>query len=207
MISFERLLSFGNVIPLRIKCNVDRLLHEIKQFEFSQYNTAKLGNPREGLSITSKDGEMNGVDLESLYEVNTTTGSEYNEMSFSTLTEVYYTSAEIRRIVAPFREYLGRSHFLRFKQGGYFPPHRDDRGTDEQHALRIIVPISDCNPPQFYYVFNNEIMHLAHGYAYFMNTNLTHSVFSYSNNSMLAVLNVKSCDANHSIILDNMLKQ
>lgn len=206
MISYERLLSFGDIIPLRIKCNVDKLQQELSTFKFSQYNTSKLDNPRSGLSITSIDGQLNGVDLESLYEVYALTGNEYNEMSFTTLTEVYYTSAETRKIVDPFRSYIGRSHFLQFKQGGYFPPHRDDRGTEEQHSLRIIVPIRDCNPPQFYFMFNDKVLNLNHGYAYFMNTNLTHSVFSYSNNSMLMVLNVKSCDATHRIILDSMLK-
>jgi len=202
--SYEKLLTYGNVIQLNISCDVSKLVSEISKFKFSPYNSLKPNNPRYGLSITSLDGEMNGEDLESLYEF----GGKYGEMSFNTLTDVYYSSPELRKLIDPFKDYLGRSHFLSIKTGGFFPPHRDDwNHTEKQETMRIIVPLVDCNPPNFYYNFNGELMHLNLGYAYFMNTNLEHNVFSFSNDNLLMVLNIEARKETYKIITNNFYKK
>ena len=48
--SYNSLLSFGDVIPLKIECHADRLRKEIKDSEFKQYNPKKP-IPRYGLNI------------------------------------------------------------------------------------------------------------------------------------------------------------
>ena len=77
MLTYERVLSYGNIFPLNIECNPEKLLQEIKPFDFYQYNTTKPDIPRVGLSVTSLDGKINSGDLESLRD------TEYKEKSRS----------------------------------------------------------------------------------------------------------------------------
>lgn len=202
--NYERLLSYGNVIQLRHIIDCRKLLNEIQDFKFAPYNSRKKNNPRYGLSITSLNGEINGIDLDSLIDAYETTGQVYNEMSFRTLTEVYEKSTELRKVVDPYKSFLGRTHFLKFNKGGYFPPHRDDRGSEEQPDFRIIVPIQFTNPPSSYYVFDGQIQHLNYGFAYFMNTNLEHSFFSFTDNALMIVMNIQGCSEAYKTVLDNM---
>lgn len=202
--NYERLLSYGHVIQLQQNLNCDKLLDEIKEFDFKQYNSRKKDNPRYGLSITSLDGGINGLDLDSLIDAYETTGQAYDEMSFRTLTKVYEKSTELKKVIDPYKKFLGRTHFLKFDKGGYFPPHRDDRGSEEQSDFRIIIPIQYTNPPSSYYVFDGKIQYLNYGFAYFMNTNLEHSFFSFTNNALMIVMNVEGCSDTYKLVLDNM---
>lgn len=205
--SYERLLTYGNIIQTSITCDVNRLLNETSNFPYRQYNTNKLDNKRYGLSVTSKDGSINGDDLESLYELNDKTGSVSTELDFTTLTGVYYSSRELRRLVDPFKEVLGRTHILHIPKGGYFPPHRDDWGSLVQPSFRVIVPLVDCTPPNLYFILDGHIVHLNHGYAYFINTNLEHSVFSFSDQCRMLIMNVRACYEAYEIVLTNMFKK
>lgn len=208
MLSYERLLSYGNIIQLGLKCDVSRMMNEISAFTFRPYNRFKPQNPRTGLSITSLDGSLQGDDLESLYEIAAYNNQQpLSEMDFKIPTDVYHASQEVRKIVNPFKRFLGRTHFLNFKTGGFFPPHRDDRGAAEQETFRIIVPLIDCAAPHFYYIFDEEIVNLRHGYAYFMNTNLQHAAFSFSNSVTMMVMNIEACPESYQIVIDNIFKK
>lgn len=199
---YSRLLTFGDLIPLTINCNVNKLILQTKNFEYKQYNPRK-DIPRYGLSITSLKGELDGIDLDSLPEYNKENNTNYDELSFKEFTEVYKLSLEIQKIVAPFKQYIGRSHILMLPKGGYFPPHRDlPVYTNEQHSLRIIVPLSGCNPPDLYFLYEDKPLHFKHGTAYFLNTNKTHSLFSMKG-SMMIVLNIKACEETYKIIGDH----
>ena len=79
--SYNSLLSFGDLIPLKIKCDVNRLFNEVKEFTYSQYNPRK-DISRYGLSITSLDGKLGGVDLDSIKEYNKENNTNYDELSF-----------------------------------------------------------------------------------------------------------------------------
>ena len=140
------------------------------------------------------DGELDGKDLDSLYEYSVRNNTECDELSFCELTDVYFSSEEVRKAVNPFQRWIGRSHLLNMKKGGYFPPHRDDRGDDEQLAYRIIIPLTKCNPPDNYFIHDGRPLQFEHGRAYFVNTNLTHSVFSFDDNCVMMVMNVECCD-------------
>lgn len=183
MLTYERVLSYGNIFPLQITCNPDKTLEEISKFKFGQYNTDKLEIPRYGLSITSLDGEIDSGDLESLKD------TEYRESSFRELTNVYYQSKEVQKVINPFKQWIGRSHFLNIKKGGYFPPHRDELSID-QHTFRVIVPIRSFNPPHNYFIYNDKVTYLNEGRAYFVNTNIVHSDMSFSNDTLMIVMNV-----------------
>lgn len=187
---YHQLISYGDQIELETRCNPDRLLKEIKDFEWKQYNPRKEIN-RYGLSVTSSDGTRNGIDLDSLYEYNRENNTKFDEDSFKTFTDVYYKSEEVQKLVEPFKPWLWRTHFLNFKRGGYFPPHRDMRTSKEQKSMRLLVPISLCNPSDMYFMYEDKPLYFKYGSVYFLNTNKKHSIFSYSDKAIMLVMNVE----------------
>jgi len=200
--SYTSLLSFGDFIPLKLTCDVKKLFDEIKQFSFSQYNPRK-DIKRYGLSITSLDGSINGIDLDSIKEYNTENKTEYDELSFNKLTDVYYSSNEIQKVVKPFIKHLGRSHILHLPKGGYFPPHRDLPVYYEgQNSLRVLIPLKGCNPPDLYFMYEDKPLYFEHGRAYFLNTNKSHNLFSFKDSYMI-VLNIKTGEEIYKIIGNN----
>ena len=200
--SYTSLLSFGDFISLKLKCDVKKLFDEIKQFSFSQYNPRK-DIKRYGLSITSLDGSINGIDLDSIKDYNIENKTEYDELSFNKLTDVYYSSNEIQKVVKPFIKHLGRSHILYLPEGGYFPPHRDLPVYYEgQNSLRVLIPLRGCNPPDLYFMYENKPLYFEHGRAYFLNTNKAHNLFSFKDSYMI-VLNIKTSEEVYKIIGDN----
>ena len=200
--SYTSLLSFGDFISLKLKCDVKKLFDEIKQFSFSQYNPRK-DIKRYGLSITSLDGSINGIDLDSIKDYNIENKTEYDELSFNKLTDVYYSSNEIQKVVKPFIKHLGRSHILYLPEGGYFPPHRDLPVYYEgQNSLRVLIPLKGCNPPDLYFMYENKPLYFEHGRAYFLNTNKSHNLFSFKDSYMI-VLNIKTSEEVYKIIGTN----
>lgn len=187
---YHQLISYGDQIELETRCNPDRLLKEIKDFEWKQYNPRKEIN-RYGLSVTSSDGTRNGIDLDSLYEYNKENNTKFDEDSFKTFTDVYYKSEEVQKLVEPFKPWLWRTHFLNFRRGGYFPPHRDMRTSKEQKSMRLLVPISLCNPSDMYFMYEDKPLYFKYGSVYFLNTNKKHSIFSYSDKAIMLVMNVE----------------
>ena len=190
MIEYTNLLSFGDMIQLNYNCNTSKLLQEIKEFEWKQYNPRKDIN-RYGLSVTSLDGQLNGIDLDSLYQYNEIHNTKYNELSFKTFTDVYYKSKETQKLVEPFKPWICRTHYLNFRKGGYFPPHRDWRRIDKQYSFRVLVPIRDCYPNKLYFIYDGKILNFNQGTPYFVNTNKEHTIFSFSDNAIMLVMNIE----------------
>ena len=203
MIDYKTLLTYGDFIPLKPRCSVNKLFDEIKIFDFAQYNPRK-DIKRYGLSITSLRGEVNGIDLDSLLEIWKETGKMYTESDFSTFTAVYNASSEIQNLIEPFKDHIARSHILNLKPGGYFPPHRDTTVIKEPDDFRVIVPLKRCNPPDMYFMYEDKSLHFDHGRAYFLNTNKTHSVFSH-NDSYFIVFNVKNNEDSIKLIGEHFL--
>ena len=199
--SYNSLLSFGDLIPLKLKCDVKKLFDETEEFVYLKYNPRK-DIERYGLSITSLDGSLNGIDLDSIKEYNKENNTEYDELSFNKFTKVYHTSSEIQKIVEPFKNHIGRSHILSLQEGGYFPPHRDlPVYVEQQNSLRILVPLNGCNPPDMYFMYEDKPLHFEHGRAYFLNTNKSHNLFSFKGSDMI-VLNIKTNEEVYKIIGD-----
>jgi len=200
--SYNSLLSFGDLIPLKIKCDVNMLFKEVKDFTYSQYNPRK-DISRYGLSITSLDGKLGGVDLDSIKEYNKENNTNYDELSFKEFTEVYFASKEIQKICHPFLGNIGRSHILHLDEGGYFPPHRDlPVYVEQQNSLRILVPLKGCNPPELYFMYEDKPLHFEHGRAYFLNTNKAHNLFAFKDSYMI-VLNIETNEEVYKIIGDH----
>ena len=194
---YNNLLSFGDIIELNLKCDVSKVMfnitNNIKNYKWLQYNPRKNIN-RYGLSVTSTDGSFNGIDLDSIAEYNKENNTNYDESSFKKFTNVYYDCYQTRKLVDPFRPWLWRTHYLNFRQGGYFPPHRDMRKVDNQESFRILVPIRGCNMPELYFMYEDKPLHFNMGNAYFVNTNKMHSIFSFTDNAYMLVMNIECTD-------------
>lgn len=201
---YYKLLSFGDIIKLDITIDPFKLIKEVDGYTWSQYNPRKQNN-RFGLSITSSDGELNNIDLDSLYEYNVENNTNYTELSFKTKTEVYHNSEEIQKLVDPFGDHLCRSHIINLKKTGNFPPHRDWRRIDEQESFRVFVPIIGCNPDDMIFIYDDKILSFDHGVAYFMNTNKKHSLFSFDDNATFIVLNIECNQKSIETILKHMV--
>ena len=196
---YSSLCTFGDFIPISLKCEAKKLIDEVKHFDRMQYNPRKNIN-RKGLSITSLDGELGGIDLDSIKEYNSENNTNYNELSFKEFTDVYFSSKEIQKVVKPFQDHIGRTHIIELGRGGYFPPHRDlPIYTEKQKSLRILVPLKNCNPPEMYFIYDDKTLNFEHGRAYFVNTNKMHLLFSFTGSSMI-VVNVAANEESYTII-------
>ena len=72
------------------------------------------------MSITSLDGELGGIDLDSMKEYNIENNTDYDEHSFRTPTQVYHKSSQIRKLIEPFEGHIFRSHILHLPEGVIF---------------------------------------------------------------------------------------
>jgi hypothetical protein len=183
-------VRYGKCFYLNYEYNPEQFLQEIEIFknDWKQYNPRK-DIPREGLSITSLDGELSGVpDLDSFYEYNKEHGTRLTELDIVTPTPVYQYALPY---FAPFKEHVCRAHVIRLAPGGYFPAHRDTQGLDTR-AFRIFVPLKNCNPDNMYFILEENILHFVHGRPYFVDTCVRHSLFNLGPDySYFIVLNIR----------------
>lgn len=160
-----------------------------KNFDYVRYNPRKDIN-RYGLSITSLDGGLSGVpDLDSLLEYNFQHGTKYREKDFREPTPVYFWPS-LKAILDPIQKHIFRSHILRIDIGGFFPPHRDFYGR-RVDSFRIIIPLLNCNPPNFTFLHEDKILNWQEGHMYFVDTAKLHYLFNTNRNpAYMIVLNV-----------------
>ena len=115
--------------------------------------------------------------MDSLKEYNRIHKTNVGESDCNKPTELYWESQELQNFFQPIIGSVVRTHFLRLKPGGFFPPHRDHtRGV--QNSFRIIVPIHNCDPPTSNFVLEEKILHMKQGRAYVVNTTKLHWLFN-----------------------------
>ncbi len=93
-------------------------------------------------------------------------------------------------MIEPLRPSLGRSHFLRFERGGFFPYHRDSFEYGDKY-FRIFVPLYQGSARDFIFLLGKERIELERGRAYFINTRAEHATMSFVANCLSLVLNVE----------------
>lgn len=198
--------AYGNVLPLKFWMSPQVVRGELEKFngDWKPYNSAKGDFKRWGLSITSKDGGLTGdPDLTSLLEYNTKFKTQLTEMSFKVPTPVYENVPEILPLLETFSPFLGRSHFLKFGVGGFFPYHRDG-GVLAPSSFRIFVPLHCHSMTDFVFLYRREVLNLEPGRAYFINTMVEHAVFSFHPESVHLVLNVDVTEGSVKTLLSNL---
>jgi uncharacterized protein YjhX (UPF0386 family) len=196
--------SLGDICPLDFTININKLKEELSEFEkdWKIYNPRKKNN-RHGLSITSLDGGLSGIpDLDSLFEYNKINNTNINEADIDKRTLVARKVKTIEPLLDIF-DTVGRSHFIKLNQGGFFPPHRDGKILNVT-CFRILVMCYNCNPGQFVFLYEDKKVYLEPGRPYFINTRKEHSVFSYVDNSVQCVLNIPLTSENYISVIKNL---
>lgn len=199
---YNIMCNYGDLLPTKFSCNTGLLREQLKKFdnEWRKFNPGKMHILRDGLSVTSIDGNFGGNDLDSLKDVMERTGEVHYEASYTTLTPVYHECDEVKKLLDPWKDWIARSHFIRLPPGGFFPTHCDGDRVGDPEVFRIIVPIQNVNPPTFHFMFGGgarmEPIYWNQGQAYFMNTHKPHCLFNNSVNSdsLWLIMNVKVCE-------------
>ena len=202
---YDSLARYGDVYSLKLSVNAIDLMNKLKLYknEWVKYNPRK-DIPRYGLSITSLDGGLSGIpDLDSIKEYNTKHNLDLDETNFNTKTELWPL---VQDALAPFENYLGRTHFIRMERTGCFPPHRDQYSIDV-NCFRLFIAIDGCNPPDNYFIIDEKIYHWEHGRVYFINTCKEHTVFTTGFQSTFVVANIIISDESVNAVLKNLSKK
>jgi len=188
----EMITNFGQVIEfdfphwdtLRAQSILDKHPGWVK------YQPHKPNN-RYGLSVTSLDGRFSGEpDLYSLRDWNQMHGTNYWEADFKVRTNVVEFIPELNPFLDFFGNNLGRVHFLKLNAGGFFPPHRDNGAIIDSPTFRILVPINNFGKNQMKWIQEEEVLPLETGRTYFINTTRPHSLFSFTDDCTMLVLNI-----------------
>ena len=184
--------NFGNVIefdfPLWDTGRTQSILD--KHPGWVRYQPHKPNN-RWGLSVTSLDGGFSGEpDLYSLRDWNAMNGTTYWEADFKARTNVVEFIPELNPFLDFFGSSLGRVHFLKLNAGGFFPPHRDNGAIVDSPTFRILVPINNFGKNQMKWIQEEEVLPLEIGRTYFINTTRPHSLFSFTDDCTMLVLNI-----------------
>lgn len=196
-----RLEALGSHYGLDISIDCAQLFKELQPFknDWKTYSPHKPGYGREGLSVTSLDGELSGFpDLTSLYDYNREHGTQWSEMSFRKFTRVA-SCPSLAKLLEAFGPFLGRSHFLRLNRGGHFPFHRDI-GAEDEYVFRIFVPIYGAGAYSFVFLLGQERIFLESGTPYFINTRMEHALFSFTEESIHLVLNVEANSNSYNVV-------
>ena len=214
MINTERALiwnslcNMGQTMKLKWKINEHEVIEQLEQFKdnWCPYNVKKdANNNRWGLPITSHSGDvMDNYHLNSFGYMQKYHDVEMKEENFTTPTEVYNKIPELAKLVDAFAPDIGRVHLLRVDQGGFFPPHRDFPGVGPEW-MRLLCVFGKCKPENFVHMLDGKPMYPDPGYLYFVNFQLDHSVFSFSDGLYALILTVKVNDRVHDLIINNTM--
>lgn len=201
---FSEFLRYGDVNRLKTYHCPDAFLSKIAKFDehWKQYNTSKNVR-RYGLSITSLDGGFSGIpDLDSIPEFNRRNNTSLTELDINMPTQIFEYALPYFEFV---KNDIGRSHVIKLAPGGFFPIHRDNMHKDIV-SFRLFVPLKNCNPPECFFMLghNYDIVNFCHGYTYFFNSCLPHTIFNASfSDSYFIVINVKITEDSLSSVISN----
>lgn len=166
------------------------------------YNPSKVGYNRYGLPVTSLDGSFSEASLTSIKEYNEKNDVNLGEGSFNIRTSIVNKFPVLEQILDTFDPDCGRSHFLRLDMGGFFPPHRDGTAVPP-NFFRVVVPLYNYHKNSVKWILDDKLIDLKCGSAYFINTGKEHSVFSFQDNCIFLVMNIRNTDRSLQKVLKN----
>lgn len=206
---YRHIFQLGEQIQLTRRTEAKKLLEKVNAVagdKWSQYNTSKPWIAREGLCIINERGNCGpGPALESLTEYNATHNTSLSELDFNVPTEIYHDIPEMQELLKDMTKWSVRSHFLKLKPGGFFPPHRDHL-YGEPPSFRLIVPIANCNAPNARFMIEDRTLFWEEGCMYAVDTTKTHTLFNASPNmdSVWLVINAIVCDQSIGFVSKNL---
>jgi hypothetical protein len=207
---WNSLVNLGNFVKTKwhfSPIDVEQQLLEFKD-NWCPYNQKKdQHNNRWGLPVTSHTGDvMDNYHLNSFGYMQKYHNIEMKEENFNTPTEVYNSIPEIKSLVDVFAPDIGRVHFLRIDQGGFFPPHRDFHEVSPEY-FRLLAVFGRCSPENYVQMIDGKPIYPEAGWLYFSNTQLDHSVFSFSNGLHALILTVKLTERTRRLIVNNLIAE
>lgn len=207
---WNSLCNMGDVVKLKLNFNAGDVLYKLEQFKdnWCPYNVKKdKVNNRWGLPLTSHTGDVtDNYHLNSFGYMQKYHDTEMREENFTTPTAVYNALPEISNIVEMFRPDIGRVHFLRVDQGGFFPPHRDFTGPDPEY-VRLLAVFGKCKPENYVHLLDGRTFYPEQGFLYFVNFQLDHSVFSFSDGLHALILTIKLNQRTHDLIVNQAVSE
>ena len=198
---YHHLFSLGNVIPLNIYVDPEDLTQNISNYKehFKIYNPRKKGHNRFAISLTSLDGGFSGKpNLGSIYEYNQENKTNYDECDFREPTPLFKSCESLKTALQPFEGAIGRSHIIRLDKGGFFPPHRDF----SINSFRLFFSLAPLT--NYAFILNEKKLFLTQNQLYCLNTRLTHSLFSFEDNSLFAVFNIDLSESSIKNLYKNL---
>ena len=203
---YQLLSSLGKVAPLQKPEGIEHCINKkILSFEshFKYYNPRKEGYNRYGLSITSREGDFSHTpDLDSLMEYNKEHGTHFDENDFRKWTPFFKACTELNELMIPFHKYIGRSHILRLNRGGFFPFHRDGGNSLIPRHFRLLIALK--NYYDFVFILDDERIYFEPGRLYFVDTRLSHAVFSFEDKSDFVVFNIDLCEDSVKAVMKSL---
>jgi hypothetical protein len=209
-ILWNSLTNLGSYVKLNLRINEYDVKDRLVQFDknWCPYNQKKdIVNNRWGLPITSHSGDvMDNYHLNSFGYMKKYHDVEMKEENFNVPTEVYHAIPELAKLVDIFSPDIGRVHLLRVDQGGFFPPHRDFAGLAPEY-FRLLCVFGNCSDFNYVHILDDRIFRPERNHLYFVNFQLNHSVFSFSNNLYALILTVKLNQRTHDLIVKYSMAQ
>jgi hypothetical protein len=207
---WNSLTNLGNYVQLDLCINEPEVIEKLEQFKDSwcPYNQKKdIHNNRWGLPVTSHTGDvMDNYHLNSFGYMQKYHDVEMKEENFNIPTDVYNAVPDFKKLVDVFSPDIGRVHVLRVDQGGYFPPHRDMPGVAPEY-FRLTCVFGTCTNFSYAQILDDKLFYPERNHLYFVNFQLNHSVFSFSNNLYNLILTVKLNRRTHDLIIKHSMSR
>lgn len=207
---WNSLCNLGSYAKLKIKFDEGSVINGLEEFKnnWTPYNQKKdTVNNRWGLPITSSNGDvMDNFHLNSFGYMQKYHSVDMKEENFRTPTQVYHSIPELANLVNMFDPDIGRIHLLRMDKGGFFPPHRDFSGVAPEY-FRLLAVFGNCSEFNYVHLLHDQIFRPDRATLYFVNFQLNHSVFSFSDNLYALILTVKLNKRTHDFIIKNCMAE
>ena len=207
---WNSLCNMGDTVKLKFNFDPHKTLDQLEEFQdnWCPYNVKKdKVNNRWGLPLTSHTGDvLDNYHMNSFGYMQKYHNVEMREENFTTPTEAYHKLTELSPIIEQFRPDIGRVHLLRVDQGGFFPPHRDFVGISPEY-FRLLAVFGKCKPENYVQMIDGRPIYPEPGFLYFVNFQLDHSVFSFSDGLYSLILTVKLNQNSYDLVTKNTISE
>lgn len=204
---WANLCQWGKYSKLKFQIDPIEVESQLAQFKdnWVPYHSTKGIANRWGLPVTNDTGLLTDTSgLQSLNVKENSYGYGLKESDFTVKTPVYDAIPSIARVVDKFAPDIGRVHFLKVDAGGFFPMHKDFPGPSPEY-FRLIVVFGKCKRENYGHILHDELFYPDAGFFYFVNFQMDHAMFSFSDSVYSMILTVKLNERTYNIIRDHLM--
>lgn len=204
---WANLCQWGNYSKLKFQIDHNDMERQLEQFKdnWVPYHSTKGIANRWGLPITNDTGILSDTSgLQSLNVKENSYGAGLTEDQYTVKTPVYHAIPSVAKVVDQFDPDIGRVHFLKIDAGGYFPMHKDFPGPTPEY-FRLLVVFGKVKPENYGHILHDQLFYPDPGFMYFVNFQLNHAVFSFTDSVYCMILTVKLNQRTYDIIRNNLM--